>query len=125
MQALTVPLTRYVHDFPAPEALHAFERALLELTVGEERYVTALDRVAAMRKPLSEVRPGNTNVLPFVRATLWRHRSRSQAASFRLRDQLLDHAGRCFLVVRRSPSGHGCLAFPLVLSRLFCLLISM
>ena len=57
MQALTVPLTRYVADFPAPEALHPFERALLELTVGEERYVTALARVTALRKPLSEVRP--------------------------------------------------------------------
>ena len=57
MQALTVPLTRYAGQFPAPEALHPFERALLELTVGEERYVTALDRVGALRKPVSEVPP--------------------------------------------------------------------
>ncbi len=56
MQALTVPLTRYLNDFPAPDVLHPFERALLELTVGEARYVTALERVAALRKPLSEVR---------------------------------------------------------------------
>ena len=52
-----MPLTRYLDDFPAPEVLHPFERALLELTVGEARYVTALERVAALRKPLSEVRP--------------------------------------------------------------------
>ncbi len=56
MQALTVPLSRYLREFPAPEALHAFERALLELSVGEERYVAALHRVAELRKPLSEVR---------------------------------------------------------------------
>ena len=57
MQALTVPLSRYLREFPTPEALHAFERALLELSVGEERYVAALHRVAELRKPLSEVRP--------------------------------------------------------------------
>ena len=70
MQALTVPLTRYGHEFPAPEALHAFERALLELTVGEERYVTALDRVAALRKPLSEVCHGRTPKLTLAIAAL-------------------------------------------------------
>ena len=59
MQALTVPLSRYLREFPAPDALHAFERALLELSVGEDRYVTALQRVAELRKPLSEVRPGH------------------------------------------------------------------
>ena len=66
MQALTVPLTRYTADFPSPEALHPFERALLELTVGEERYVTALDRVAALRKPLSEVRPEAPRQQPVI-----------------------------------------------------------
>lgn len=49
------PLGRYIKGFPAPAALHPFERALLELTVGEERYLKSLARVDALRKAALEV----------------------------------------------------------------------
>jgi nucleolar GTP-binding protein len=55
MKALTGPLTTYMKGFPAPPRLHPFERALLDLTVGEERYVGVLQRVDSLRKRLTEV----------------------------------------------------------------------
>lgn len=55
MKALTGPLTTYMRGFPAPPRLHPFERALLDLTVGEERYVGVLQRVDSLRKKLTEV----------------------------------------------------------------------
>jgi nucleolar GTP-binding protein len=58
MKALTSPLTAYMKGFPPPPWLHPFERALLDLTVGEERYVGVLHRVATLRKRLTEVGSG-------------------------------------------------------------------
>ena len=55
MKALTGPLATYMRGFPAPPRLHPFERALLDLTVGEERYVGVLQRVDTLRKKLTEV----------------------------------------------------------------------
>jgi nucleolar GTP-binding protein len=50
MKELSVPLTRYVSSFPRPGALHPFDAALLDLTVGERTYVAVLGRVDATRK---------------------------------------------------------------------------
>lgn len=59
MKALTGPLATYMRGFPAPPRLHPFERALLDLTVGEERYVGVLQRVDTLRKKLTEVSAGS------------------------------------------------------------------
>ena len=53
---LTGPLSRYVKGFPHPSRLHPFERALLELTLGEARYCMAVERVDTLRKAMLEVR---------------------------------------------------------------------
>ena len=53
---LTGPLSRYVKGFPHPSRLHPFERALLELTLGEARYCLAVERVDTLRKAMLEVR---------------------------------------------------------------------
>ena len=42
--------------FPHPSRLHPFERALLELTLGEARYCLAVERVDTLRKAMLEVR---------------------------------------------------------------------
>lgn len=55
MKALSAPLSGYIKGFPPPERLHPFERALLDLTVGEEKYSTVLARVDALRRKLTEV----------------------------------------------------------------------
>lgn len=55
MKELTVPLGKYGKSFPPPARLHPFERALLALTVGEQRYVDSLQRVDNLRKTLLEV----------------------------------------------------------------------
>lgn len=55
MKALTGPLTTYMKGFPPPPRLHPFERALLDLTVSEERYVGVLQQIDALRKKLTEV----------------------------------------------------------------------
>ena len=56
MKALSGPLATYVKGFPPAGRLHPFERALLELTIGEERYTGVLARVDAVRKKVTEVR---------------------------------------------------------------------
>ncbi|GFR45396.1 hypothetical protein Agub_g6679 [Astrephomene gubernaculifera] len=58
MQALAVPLGRYVAAFPQPDRLHPFERELLALTVGEAAYCGALQRVERLRKAVQEVGKG-------------------------------------------------------------------
>lgn len=50
-----MPLSRYVAGFPRPPALHPFEEALLDLTVGVKTYTAVLSRVDALRKALQEV----------------------------------------------------------------------
>jgi nucleolar GTP-binding protein len=50
MKELTAPLGAYERGFPPPNALHPFERALLDLTLGEEYYSSTLARVAALRR---------------------------------------------------------------------------
>eukprot|EP00955_Chlamydomonas_euryale_P105647 365655-Chlamydomonas_euryale.AAC.5 len=45
MKELSVPLTRYLAAFPAFERLHPFEQALLELTVGRDKYINVLSKV--------------------------------------------------------------------------------
>ena len=37
---LTEPLRQYLRGFPQPEALHPFDRELLQLTIGEQSYST-------------------------------------------------------------------------------------
>eukprot|EP00891_Asterochloris_glomerata_P003705 jgi/Astpho2/3705/gw1.00060.28.1_t len=51
---LTGPLSRYVKGFQHPSRLHPFERALLELTLGEARYCIAVERVDTLRKAMLE-----------------------------------------------------------------------
>lgn len=52
---VSVPLGVLIRGFPPPHVLHPFETALLQLTVGEERYVRTLARVNALRKSVLEV----------------------------------------------------------------------
>jgi GTP1/Obg family GTP-binding protein len=56
LQELSVPLTRFLKAFPAPTALHPFEAALLDLTVGTATYSSVLGKVGSLRKALQEVR---------------------------------------------------------------------
>jgi len=57
-QLLTTPLGKYIKGFPDSARLHPFERALLDLTVGEERYERTLERVNALRKSSLEMGKG-------------------------------------------------------------------
>ena len=54
-----VPLGRRVEGFPNPGALHPFEVALLELTLGGGRYEKTMNRVNSLRKRLLEVGKGH------------------------------------------------------------------
>lgn len=56
---VSVPLGVLLKGFPPPHTLHPFETALLQLTVGEERYVKTLMRVRALRKSVVEVGKGH------------------------------------------------------------------
>ena len=58
-QNLASPLSTYVRGFPRPSRLHAFERALLELTVGTAHYERTLLRVDALRKGTLELGKGH------------------------------------------------------------------
>jgi nucleolar GTP-binding protein len=55
MKELATPLGSYARGFPAPRALHPFELALMELTVGPGTYDSALARVDALRRSVVEV----------------------------------------------------------------------
>lgn len=55
---LTVPLGKWLKGFPEVISLHPFEVALLELTLGEDRYDKTLRRVDALRKRLLETGKG-------------------------------------------------------------------
>ena len=55
MKAISAPLNACVKGFPTPEALHPFEKALLDLTIGLDAYQRRLSRVAAMRQACVEV----------------------------------------------------------------------
>lgn len=55
VKAISAPLNACVKGFPTPEALHPFEKALLDLTIGLEAYQRRLNRVAAMRQACVEV----------------------------------------------------------------------
>lgn len=55
MKAMSVPLTAYIKGFPPVTHLHPFERALLDLTVGEAHYTTTLHRVDSLRKRLIQL----------------------------------------------------------------------
>jgi hypothetical protein len=56
---LCAPLSAYVRGFPPPARLHAFERALLDLTVGTAPYERALARIDALRKGILELGKGH------------------------------------------------------------------
>lgn len=58
MKELTKPLGTYEDGFVHPDALHPFERALLSLSVGEEKYVHAVEGVASLRKSVVGVAKG-------------------------------------------------------------------
>ena len=52
------PLKGYVKGFPAPERLHPFERALLELTLSDKKYRTTIEQVDTLRKGLYGIGKG-------------------------------------------------------------------
>ncbi len=58
MKELTKPLGQYENGFMHPDALHPFERALLSLSVGEDRYVHAVEGVVSLRKSVVGVAKG-------------------------------------------------------------------
>ncbi|KAK3241107.1 hypothetical protein CYMTET_49099 [Cymbomonas tetramitiformis] len=49
---LTVPLGKWIRGFPDPEHLHPFEKALLALSLGDDRYERTIGRVDTLRKSL-------------------------------------------------------------------------
>ena len=55
VKAISAPLNACVKGFPTQEALHPFEKALLDLTIGLDAYQRRLSRVAAMRQACVEV----------------------------------------------------------------------
>lgn len=55
---LCKPLKEYVKGFPAPERLHPFERALLELTLSDKKYRTTLESVDLIRKGMLGIGKG-------------------------------------------------------------------
>lgn len=55
MKELSVPLTKALAGFPKVGALHPFEAALLDLTVGAAAYSAITSRVAELRKAVQEV----------------------------------------------------------------------
>lgn len=57
-QELTVPLGRYMKDFPPLERLHPFERAQVVLTIGEATYPKIMGRVDGLRKSVLTVGNG-------------------------------------------------------------------
>ena len=57
VKAISAPLSACIKGFPAPDSLHPFEAALLDLTIGMEAYQRRLNRVADMRRACVEVRP--------------------------------------------------------------------
>ncbi|WIA15058.1 hypothetical protein OEZ85_001756 [Tetradesmus obliquus] len=61
MKELSVPLSRYLKAFPPLSALHPFEAALLDLTVGAATYASVLGKADALRKSLQEVGKGFAN----------------------------------------------------------------
>ena len=56
---LAVPLGKYVKGFPTASRLHPFDRALLHLTVGEDKYDRVLQRVDTARKKLLQAGKAN------------------------------------------------------------------
>ncbi|KAI8107857.1 hypothetical protein M9435_002884 [Picochlorum sp. BPE23] len=58
MKELTKPLGKYENGFIHPDALHPFERALLSLSVGEDRYLHAVEGVVSLRKSVVGVAKG-------------------------------------------------------------------
>ena len=58
MKELTKPLGTYEDGFVHPDALHPFERALLSLSVGEEKYMHAVEGVSSLRKSVVGVAKG-------------------------------------------------------------------
>ena len=58
MKELTKPLGKYEEGFIHPDRLHPFERSLLSLSVGEEKYMHAIDGVASLRKSVVGVAKG-------------------------------------------------------------------
>ena len=53
--ALCKPLGEYVKGFPRVARLHPFERALLELTLKDDKYEATLRRVDVARKAMLSI----------------------------------------------------------------------
>ncbi|EFJ11641.1 hypothetical protein SELMODRAFT_158629 [Selaginella moellendorffii] len=53
MKELSVPLTTYFKKFPRSYELHAYERSLLEFTLGKGKYEEILGNVLTLRKKLT------------------------------------------------------------------------
>ena len=51
-QELTRPLKQYMNDFPDLKKIHPFEKALVELTVGQQEYKGALTDNNNLRKKI-------------------------------------------------------------------------
>lgn len=58
MKELTGPLGRYETGFINADQLHPFERALLELTIGEEQYTNSINGVKTLRKSVVGIAKG-------------------------------------------------------------------
>lgn len=57
-----MPLSKWLRSFPPMAALHPFEAALLDLTIGAATYASVLGKVDTLRKALQEVRVQDTCV---------------------------------------------------------------
>ncbi|KAI3731922.1 hypothetical protein L1987_63115 [Smallanthus sonchifolius] len=55
MKELTLPLKMYKEKFPNKRHLHAYERSLIELTLGDGNYEEVLGKVDSLRKKLVSV----------------------------------------------------------------------
>lgn len=55
MKEMTVPMTKYLKEFPNFDKLHDFDQTRLHLTVNKVRYNGVLQKLDHFRKTLSEV----------------------------------------------------------------------
>eukprot|EP00850_Spirogloea_muscicola_P013548 SM000092S24516 [mRNA] locus=s92:506468:510715:+ [translate_table: standard] len=74
---LAGPLGVYITKFPSPSRLHAFERCLLELTLGDSNYQLSLSKVDALRKRVLDL---GKNYASLVNKTTTRKEAEDVAA---------------------------------------------
>ena len=76
--ALCKPLGEYVKGFPRVERLHPFERALLELTLKDDKYEATLRRVDVARKAMLSIGKQHARARRRLRAERRGRRPRSR-----------------------------------------------